>query len=118
MLAKPDPETAERIRGTDDDGVANLIRRVQGLVDGVNGDGLGDGDVDLLQGLGEEVSVLAELEGPDTGAQNSDAVLLQGSLLLELYTQVEGGLTTETEENTIRPLLLDDILDVLVRNGL
>ena len=117
VVGETGTETTKGVGSTDNDGVANLVGSIEGLIDGVHGDGLGDGDVDLLKGLGEEISVLRKLQCPDTGTENLDTVLLEEAELLHLDTQIEGGLTTEGQEDTIGLLPLDDVLDVLGGDG-
>ena len=118
VVREPRSKTTECVRGTNDDGVTNLLSGIQSLVHRIDGDGLCDRDVDLLEGLGEKISVLAKLQGADAGTQDPHAVLLQGTFFLELDTEVEGRLATKAEEDTIGALFLDDVFDVLVRNGL
>jgi len=110
-------KTSERKGSADDDGITNLLGGIESLVDGVDSNRLGDGDVDLLEGLCEHVSVLAELQCPHAGAENPDAVLLEKSQLLHLDTEVEGGLASEREEDAIGLLALDDVLDILDGDG-
>jgi len=95
VIGKPRPKTSKRVSGADDDGVADHLGGLESLLDGVDGDGLGDGDVDLLQCLGKEISILAQLEGTDASTQYSDAVLLEQTHLLHLNAQVESRLASE-----------------------
>lgn len=117
VVGETGSKTTERIRSADDNGIPNLLGSIESLIDGVDGDRLGDGDVNLLKGLCEEISVFAELQRPDAGAKNLDAVLLEQAELLHLHTEVEGGLAAEGEEDTIGLLPLDHVLNVLGRHG-
>ena len=73
-------------------------------------------DVDLVQGPGEEVSVLTELECANTSPQDLDAVFLEDAHFLHLDTEVQGGLPTEGEEDTIGPFALDNMGDIFGSN--
>lgn len=117
VVGEAGAETTQGIGSSDNDGVSDLFGSVESLLDGTDGDRLGNGDFNLLQSLGEEVTVLGQLEGPDAGAEDLDAVLLKEAESLHLDTQVEGGLSTKGQENAIGLLLLDDIGDVLGGDG-
>lgn len=110
-------QTTQSVGRTDDDGVSNSLSSLQGLVDGADRNGFGDGDVDLVQGLGEKITVLTGLQGLDAGSQNANTVALEDTHAVHLHTQVQGGLTTEREEDTIGSLPLNDIGDILGGNG-
>ncbi len=117
VVGETGPQATKRIGSADNNGVADLGSGIQSLVDRVDGNGLGNRDVDLLKRLGEQISVLTELQCPHTGAENSDAVFLKEPHRLHLYTKIEGRLATEREEDSIRLFLLDDVLDVLGGDG-
>ncbi|KAH8720481.1 hypothetical protein HC256_000873 [Beauveria bassiana] len=61
VVGEAGAETAEGVGGADNDGVANLVGSVESLVDGADGNGLCNGNIDLLEGLGEEVAIFREL---------------------------------------------------------
>lgn len=110
-------QTAQCVRGTHDNGVSDLVRSVQCFLDGVDGDRLGDGDVDLVQRPGEEVTVLADFQGPHTGSQDLDAVFLKDAHFLHLDSQVQGGLSTEGQEDAVWAFALDNVGDIFRCNG-
>lgn len=70
-----------------------------------------------IQSLHEKVSVLRDLEGSDGCSQDLDAKTLQDTHLVELNTDIERRLTAERQENTVRPLLLQHMRDIVRRNG-
>lgn len=117
VVGKTTAQTAKSVCRTDDDRVADLLSGVQSLVDRIDGNRLGDRDVNLVQSPGEEITVLTELKGLNAGAKNLDAILLQDALPLELNTQVQGGLTTVGEEDAIGTLALENVGAVLGGDG-
>ena len=68
-------------------------------------------DADLIELASEEVTVFGIHDGLDGSTQDLDIVLLEDATLVERYTAVESGLSPEGEENALRALLLDDLLD-------
>ncbi|GFF30855.1 LOW QUALITY PROTEIN: hypothetical protein IFM46972_03049 [Aspergillus udagawae] len=117
VLGETGTQTSESVSRTDNNRVANFFSSLQSLVDSVDGDGLGDGDVDLLQGLGEQVTVLTSLEGPDTCPQNSDAVALKDAHAVHLHTKIQGSLTTERQKDAVGSFSLNDVSHIFGGNG-
>jgi hypothetical protein len=117
VVGETGAETTQGIGSSDNDGVSDLFGSIESLLDGTNGDRLGDRNFNLLQSLGEEVTILRQLEGPDASAEDLDSVLFKETESLHLDTQVEGGLSTKGQEDAIGLLLLDDIGDVLGSDG-
>ena len=109
-------KTAQSVGSANDDGVSNNLGGFQSLLNGSDSDRLGDGDVDLSEGLGEEFSVLTGLEGLNWRSQDLDSVLLEKTHALHLDTQVQGGLATESEEDSVWLLALDNIFDIFGGN--
>ena len=68
-------------------------------------------DADLIELASEEVTVFRVHNGLDGSTQDLDIVLLEDAALMECYTAVERCLSAEGEENALRALLLDDLLD-------
>ena len=68
-------------------------------------------DADFIELAGEEVTVFGVHNGLDRRTEDGDIVLLEDATLVEGYTAVEGGLSPEGQENALRTLLLDDLLD-------
>ncbi|ROV99906.1 hypothetical protein VMCG_06224 [Cytospora schulzeri] len=109
-------KTSQGVSGTDNDGVTDALCGIQGLLNSVDSNRLRNGDVDLVQGPGEEVTILTELQCSDTGSQNLDAVFLEDAHLLHLDTEVQGGLATKGEEDTIGSFALDNVGDIFRGN--
>lgn len=109
-------KTTQSVGSADDDGVSNNLGGFQCLLDGSDSNRLGDGDVNLPESLSEELSVLTGLEGLDWRSQDLDSVLLEKSHAFHLDTQVQGGLATESEEDSVRLLALDNIFDIFGGN--
>ena len=103
-------QTTKGVSRPDNDGVANLL----GSLDGGR---FGNRNINLVQGLGEEITVLTGLQGLDGGTENLDTVAFKGAHAVHLHTQVQGGLTTEGEENTIGALALNDVGNILGGDG-
>ena len=93
------------------------------------GDGLGvfhavgiaracDLQADLGHGLVKELAVLAALDSGQVTADHLDAVLVQRTVLRQLNSGVEAGLTTQRGQQCIRMLFLDHALDKLGGDGL
>jgi hypothetical protein len=110
-------ETTKSIGGADNDGVTDLLGGLQSIIDGTDGNGLSNGDVDLVESLGEQVTVLTSLQSLDGSAENLDAVALEDTHAVHLHTQVESGLTTEGQEDTVGALTLDNVGDIFGGDG-
>ena len=65
----------------------------------------------LVQFLDEEVTVLRVHDRLDRSPKHPNFVLVKDAVLVQLHAAVKGGLTTEREENALRLLLGDDLLD-------
>ncbi|KAG2007663.1 hypothetical protein GB937_008476 [Aspergillus fischeri] len=117
VLSETGTQTSESVSRTDNDRVANCFSGLQCLVNSVDGDGLGNGDVDLLQSLGEQVTVLTSLEGLDACSQDSDTVAFKDAHAVHLYTKVQGGLTTERQEDAVGAFSLNDVSHIFGGNG-
>ena len=116
VVAEAGAETAEGIGRADDHGVADLLRRSRRFPDGGAGrapDGL---DPDLVQLLHEELAVLRGDDGLDRRAEDPDAVLFQDAGPVQGDAAVERRLAAEREQDAVRPLLLDDLLDEIRGN--
>jgi hypothetical protein len=117
VLSETGSESTEGEGGTEDDGVTDLLGGDEGVVDARDGGRGGGGNANLLESLDEEVAVLGNLKSADLGTENLDTETLQDTHLLELDTDVEGGLSTESEEDTVGALLLENVGDVFGGNG-
>jgi len=70
-----------------------------------------------VQSLTEKIPILRDLESPDRGTEDLDSESIQDSHLVELDSDVESGLTSEGEEDTIGTFLLEDGSDVVCGDG-
>ena len=116
-MSEAGTKTTEREGGTENDGVADFLGSVESALDGGHSGRLGSWDFNLVQGLDEEITVLRDLEGTDRSSQNLHAQSLEHTHLVELDTDVKGGLTTESQQDTIWALLLENVGDVVGRDG-
>jgi len=70
-----------------------------------------------VQRLNEEVSVLGHLERPDLRTQHLHAQSLEHTHLVQLDTDVQGRLSTECQQDTVRALLLQHVGDIVGGDG-
>ena len=106
-----------RISGADNNGIADLLGSIQSILNSAHSNGLCNGDVDLLQRLSKQISVLRDFERANARAQNLDAISFEKTHTLHLDTQIERGLPTEAEEDAIWALTLNDIAHILGCDG-
>jgi len=59
----------------------------------------------------EEPAVLGELDGLHGRAQHFHGVFVENSAFVEFQAAVEGGLSSEGEQNAVGALLFDDLCD-------
>ena len=94
--------------GTDDDGIADLIRDLQGSVH-VVGDGGGDaGLADGSHGFPEKLPVLRLVDAVDVGAQQADAQAVQRPVPGELHGDGQSRLSAEPRQKPVRAFLLQN----------
>ena len=104
---------AEDVGGADDDGEADALGDGDGLVDGVGGGRRRGVEADLGHGLLEQLAVLGGGDGLGVGADELDAVAVEGAVLDELHGQVQRGLPAEGGQQGVGLLALDDALEDL-----
>ena len=109
---------AQRERGTDDDGISDLIGDRDALLDGVCDVGRHDGLPDLLHGLFEQFAVLGAVDRVDFGTDEFDAPLVQESFLGKFAADGQPRLPAERSEQAVRAFLDDDALDGFERQRL
>ena len=96
----------------DDHGVApELVHAGLALGDGVRDSRLGHVEAAVLHGRGEQLAVLAGLDGVDVAADNLDAVLLEHAGVREGDGAVEAGLAAHVGQKRVGALLLDNLGD-------
>ena len=111
VVAEAAAQATESVGGTDDDGVAQLLGRTACIFGRLYGVALDRLDADLIELASEEVTVFGIHDSLDGSTQDLDVILLEDAALVECYTAVERCLSTEGKENSLRTLLLDDLLD-------
>ena len=101
--------SAQGIGGPDDNRQADLIGEVHSVLHRVDHFGDHAGLVDGLHGVLKALPVLGPADGVGGGAQQLDAVLVQGAVLVQVHGQVQTDLTAQGGQHCIRALLFDDL---------
>ena len=84
----------------------HFLHRVARLaLDGLN--------TNLVETLHKEVTVFGVDDSLHRCTQHLDTIFLQHTLLIEFHTAVQGCLSAKTQEDAVRPFLLDDALHEL-----
>ena len=109
---------AQREARTEHEREAQLARELLGVLDAVGIAALGHLEADALHGLGEQLAVLAFLDGLEVAADHLDAVLVERAVLGKLHRAVERRLPAHVGQDGVRALLGDDLGDDLGRDGL
>ena len=100
---------AQGVGGADDDRVADLFGEIHRVLYAFHHQG---GDAGLVNGLHAVLKALAVLrlaDGLGGGAQQTDAVLLQGAVFVEGHGQVQAGLPPQSGQDGVGPLHLDHL---------
>ena len=92
--------------------------KLERFFDAVNDAALRDREADTLHRLAKEVPVLSLEDGGDGGAQQFDAVLVQGTPLVQLYRQVKGCLSAEGGKKGVGAFTADNLDDGFDGEGL
>ena len=109
VVGKTTAETTKGVGGTHNDGEANVLDDVHGLVDVVGRSGLGTLLTDGVHAAGKELTILSGDDSVDRCTKNLDTKGLE--LILELDTDLEGSLSTKGDIDGIGTLVLDDLSD-------
>ena len=99
------------IARTEQNGIAERLRRRDGLLLGIDAHALGAVDIELLKKCVKTLSVLGNVDTLGGGAENGDAGLVEKAC--ELY----GGLTAEGDDDAHRLFDADDVHNVLRAEG-
>ena len=110
VISETRTESTQCIGSTDDDRITQLGSSLAGLLDVLASLALDGLHVDFIKLLDEELAVLGIHDGLYRSTQHLDVIFLQDTLAIEFHTTVEGSLTTETKEDSVWLLLLDDTL--------
>jgi len=70
-----------------------------------------------VQSLTEQITVFGDFQRPDRGTENLNTEPLQHTHLVQLNTNVQGTLASESEQNTVRSLLLENVGDIIGSDG-
>src|SRR3569833_388767 len=95
VVCEPGPKTAQGVGSTHDDGISNFLGGIQSLLNGTNGNRLGNGDVDLIQSASKEVAIFAELKRANARTQDANTVFLIQTHALHLDAEIQGGLAAK-----------------------
>ena len=117
IVAEAGTQSTEGEGRTDDDGIADIRRRLFRLFEGFGGVRLDGLDLDLVQAPDEEVAVLGVDDGRDRSAQDFHAVRGEESALVQLHAAVQGGLAAEGKQDPVGLLLFDDLGDEFRGDG-
>jgi hypothetical protein len=117
VVGETGTQTTQGIGSSDNDGVSDGVSGLESLLNSADSNRLGNGDVNLIQSPGEEVTILTQFQSSDAGTEDLDTVLFKEAKTFHLNTEVESSLATERQENAIGLLLLDDIGDILGGDG-
>ena len=118
VVGKAASRSAQRERGTKNDGIADVLSRNLCLIQGI-GDLRGNGRLaDRLAELLEHLSVLCLLDAGAAGSQKLYLTLLENALLLQLHRKVQTCLTADTGNDRIRSFIAKDLCDILQRQRL
>ena len=101
--------SADDIGRAQKDGIFQRFRRAEGLFLGHDRDALRAGNAVFFQKNVKPLSVLGNVHAVGGRAEDADAV---GR---EIGTQIDGGLSAERDDDAVRLLHVDDVLDVLRR---
>ena len=74
--------------------------------------------LNLVEFLDEEVTVFRIHDSLDAGSQHLDAVFLQRAIQIQFRTAIQGSLSAECQQDTVRTLLLDNLCHEVSRHGL
>ena len=106
---------AERERGADDGGKADLFDRAFGVAHVLDHLARGRLQADPLHGLLEEQPVLGNFHGHQLGTDHLDVVFFEDAAFGQLDGQVQGGLPADRRQQRIGLLAGDDLGDELRR---
>ena len=109
VVGDPASDAAQRERRTDDGREANVIDCGEGLVQRAAVVAARDVTADLAHRVAKEKPILGELDRLDRGADQLDAVFLEGAVLPKRDRQVQCRLTANGGQEGVRPLALDDL---------
>mmetsp|Transcript_6664 Transcript_6664/g.12004 ORF Transcript_6664/g.12004 Transcript_6664/m.12004 type:complete len:202 (-) Transcript_6664:1422-2027(-) len=108
IVGKTRSKTTQGKRSTDKNRVANLISGHNGFVNGAGAVRQGNGLVNFLKLGTKDLAILSRLNNWDLGSQHFDVCSLKLTGIPQLNTNIECGLTTHGDNDTVRLFLVDD----------
>ncbi len=117
VVTETGTESAQGVRCTDDDGIAQVLGGLAGCLDILAGLRLDGFDIDLVEPLYKEFAVFGVDDGLHGGTENLHSVLLQHALAIERHAAVEGCLSAKREQNAVGALFLYHTLHEIGRHG-
>ncbi len=118
VLADAAAGTTHGKGGTDDDGIADDLGKIQGIVQVLHHLGGDDGLVQLLHGILEELPVLGTVNSLGLAGQQTDAAAVQKTVAGQFHGQVQAHLAAQVGQDGIWLFLFDDALHHLGGEGL
>ena len=112
VVCKATAGTAEGKCRTQHHGITNTVGSFLGLFNGVGDLGGNNRLTNGLAQLLEQLSVLSSLNGFTAGTQQLHTALFQDTLLLQLHSQIQTGLSADAGNDGIRALVANDLGNV------
>ncbi|KAH3660696.1 hypothetical protein OGATHE_005028 [Ogataea polymorpha] len=111
--SKTRSKTSQSVGRSDNNRIPNLVRSSKRIVNSFNSNGLGNWDIDLIQRLSKQVSVLRGLQSFDWSPKNLDTIFFENTHFFQLNTNVQTSLASKCEQHSIRSFPFNDIRNVL-----
>ena len=107
VVAESAAEAAESISRPDNDGIAERFSRFESFLDGGDGMAFYGLDIYLVKFFNEKFAVFRVHDCLNGRSEHFHVIFLKHSRAIQLHSAVEGGLATEGEQNSVRPLTID-----------
>ena len=111
VVAESGAETAERVGGTEDDGIAETCGSIACLLDGFASLAADGFDTDFVEFFHEEFTVFGVHDGLNGRAEHLKSVFFKHSVSEEFHAAVQRGLSAEGKHDALRFFLFNDTLD-------
>jgi hypothetical protein len=115
VVSESRSESSESESSSNNDGVTDIVGGNDTLFDRVGGSRLGALLTDLLHGVGEEFTILRHDDGFDRSTEDFDAETFK--FILELNTDLKSSLSSESNVDTVRSLVLDNLANRIGGDG-
>ncbi len=117
VVAESAAESAERISGAHDYGIAQIVGGLYGIGCGVDSLALDGLYIYLVELLHKQLTVLGFHDGTHRSSEHLHVVTVEHSALMQCDTAVERGLSAKRQQNAVGALLLDNLLHKVGRHG-